>query len=76
LYQSRLGTWVFFLSSFERYFIAQFDRREKIIDLSRDQVHFAPQENEDQKEEEEIDYPENSENIHMRREGTENCLRG
>jgi hypothetical protein len=58
----------------ERNFFAQFNSSEKIIDLSRDQVHFAPQENEDQKEKEEIDYPENPDNIHKRREGTKTAF--
>jgi hypothetical protein len=53
-----------------RNLIALLNSREKIIDLFRDQVHFTPQENKHQKEKEEIDDPENSDNIHMCREGT------
>lgn len=56
--------------------IALLNGREKIIDLFRDQVHFAPQEDKHQKEKEEVNDPENPENIHKRREGTVNGLQG
>jgi hypothetical protein len=59
-----------------RDIITQLDCGDKIFDLSHDQVHFAPQENKDQEKKEEIDYPENPDNFHKRREGTLKNLRG
>jgi hypothetical protein len=59
-----LRRWIFFPGSLMRNFIGLFNSREKIFDLFRNQVHFAPNENKHQKEKEEIDYPENSDKIH------------
>jgi len=76
LYRSRLRSRAFLLKSLMRNFIALLNGGENFIDLFGNQIHFAPQEYEDQEEEEEVDYPENSDNIHRRREGTLSNLRG
>jgi hypothetical protein len=72
----RLRSRTFLLVSLARHFIALFDNGENIVDLPCNQIHLAPQEYKDQEEEEEIDYPENPDNIHKRREGALNNLRG
>jgi hypothetical protein len=71
-----LRRWIFFPGSLMRNFIGLFNSREKIFDLFRNQIRFAPNENKHQKEKEEIDYPKNSDKIHKRREGILNGLRG